>query len=161
MPRSLCCAVCSRRIIATRSDPGREHLHTAAPHQVLTSGSHVVHADCGAYSSQHLSGQAQLCTHTIHERSKHSFSPTLSPPSSQRSLPLRPLSRGLNICISASTVTQRRACSESVSRFCALCVDLGVGRGKKEGPTGQPSFSAARCGSTVMLLLLVLTMIWR
>ena len=174
MPRSLCCAVCSRRIIATRSDPGREHLHTAAPHQVLTSGSHVVHADCGAYSSQHLSGQAQLCAHTIHKnsifykkdpiakkKSKHSFSPTLSSPSSQRSLPLQPLSRGLNICISASTVTQRRACSESASHFCALCVDLGVGRGKKEGPTGQPSFSAARCGSTVMLLLLVLTMIWR
>ena len=59
--------MCSRRIIATRSDPGREHLHTAAPHQVLTSGSHVVHADCGAYSSQHLSGQAQLLAHTIQE----------------------------------------------------------------------------------------------
>ena len=185
MPRSLCCAVCSRRIIATRSDPGREHLHTAAPHQVLTSGSHVVHADCGAYSSQHLSGQAQLCAHTIHEYKNSIFlqkrpgrslrkrwlgglgkEQTLLftnsfAPSSQRSLPLWPLSRGLNICISASTVTQRRACSESASRFCALCVDLGVDRGKKEGPTGQPSFSAARCGSTVMLLLLVLTMIWR
>ena len=45
MPRSLRSAVCSQRVVATRSDPGREHLHTAAPYHVLTSGSHVVHAE--------------------------------------------------------------------------------------------------------------------
>ena len=44
LPRSLRSAVCSQRVVATRSDPGREHLHTAAPYHVLTSGSQVVHA---------------------------------------------------------------------------------------------------------------------
>ena len=44
MPRSRS-AVRSWRVVATRSDPGREHFHTAAPHPVLTSGSHMGHVE--------------------------------------------------------------------------------------------------------------------
>ena len=37
MPKTLGSVVHSWRVVALRSDPGREHLQTAAPHHVLTS----------------------------------------------------------------------------------------------------------------------------
>ena len=56
-----------------------------------------------------------------------------------RSTPLRSLSRRLNICILASTMTQMRACNRRIAHFCILYVDFVVGRGLERGPTSQPT----------------------
>ena len=62
MPRSRS-AVRSWRVVATRSDPGREHPHASAAHHVLTSCSRVVHAE---HTLRSTTPEARLALLTIH-----------------------------------------------------------------------------------------------
>ena len=83
---------------------------------------------------------------------------TFEAPSSQSSPPLQSLSRGLDISI----LSFHNDTKESIHKqgFCVLCVDFGVGRGKKRGPTSRPSFFPTHRKSTVILgMILVIAII--
>ena len=69
-------------------------------------------------------------------------------PLPQRSPPLRPLSRRLDICILDSTMTRRRAWNRKIAHFCVICVGFGVWRGKEgDRQADWPSFPTY-CRST-------------